>query len=150
MATPDRAPEDIEQATVVSIAVTHVRDDPQPDLRLDSRTAELCMQGARAEFERRVDDARRLYAEAWAAAMDDYDCFMAAHYIGHLAVDPADALRWHTVALDRARSVGVRSDRLLGSLYVNLGHAYERLGQPDEAARYFDLAASHGVTHRVE
>ena len=42
-----------------------------------SRTAQLCIAGTQAEYERRLDDARRLYREAWEAVTDDYDACYA-------------------------------------------------------------------------
>ena len=62
----------------------------------------LCMAGTRAEFERRLDDARRLYAEAWSLATDDHGRCIAAHYVAHLEDDPGEALRWNLRALEHA------------------------------------------------
>jgi hypothetical protein len=115
---------------------------------LTRRTVQLCAAGTRAEFERHHDDARRLFAAAWQAATDDYDRAVAAHYIAHLERDPDDRLLWNRRALDHAQ----RADRdlvapLLGSLYVNLGHSYELVAEPQEAERYYALAAEHGILH---
>lgn len=111
---------------------------------LDSRTAQLCMEGTRAEFERRIDDARKIFRQAWDAAIDDYDASIAAHYVAHLEPDPQLALRWNLVALERGRLDG-RAAEFMGSLLVSVGGAYESLGQLVEAERYFALAAEHGV-----
>jgi len=48
---------------------------------LGGRTARLCMEGTQAEFERRIDDARRLFLATWEARVDAYDAAMAAHYV---------------------------------------------------------------------
>ena len=65
-------------------------------LRLDlsSRTALLCMAGTQAEFDRRLEDARDLFTQAWDAATVDYEASMAAHYVAHLEPDPVAALEW--------------------------------------------------------
>jgi hypothetical protein len=114
---------------------------------LDSLTAQLCIEGTQAEFERRIDDARRLFLAAWEARADDYDAAMAAHYVAHLEPDPGEALRWHTVALEHAR-LDDRSAEFMGSLLVSVGGAYEALGAAAEAQRFFALAAQRGVQHR--
>ncbi len=119
-------------------------------MNITSRTAQLCLEGTRAEFERRGDEARQLYREAWAAALDDYDRAIAAHYLGHAALsingDPVAALPWFRIGLDAAcrdeRAAGFR-----GSAHAALGGCYEALGMP-EAAHEFEMAAQLGVIHR--
>ena len=114
---------------------------------LSSRTAELCIAGTKAEFERRLDEARALFAQAWDAATNDYEASMAAHYVAHLESDPAAALEWHVEALRLAR-LAPHTLEFLPSLYVSLGGAYEQAGDVDLARQYFDLAADHGLVHR--
>jgi hypothetical protein len=113
---------------------------------LDSRTARLCVEGTRAEFERRIDDARGLFQAAWEARANDYDAAMAAHYVAHLETDPNEALRWHLLALERAQR-DARSAEFTGSLLVSLGGAYEAVGDVTAAKRFFELASHHGVQH---
>lgn len=116
---------------------------------VSTRTAQLCIAGTRSEFERRLDDARRLYQEAWDAAIDDCDAAVAAHYIAHLAENPEAALHWNLVALDRAGR-DRRTAEFLPSLYVSLGASYESVGEQTEAERYYARAAEHGLIHRPE
>lgn len=114
-------------------------------METSSRTAQLCIAGTQAEFERRIDDARRCYLEAWQAVFDDYDAAIAAHYIAHLESDPRTALPWHLRALEAA----YRDDRtreFRASLHVSLGGCYETLGMP-EAERHFAMAAQLGIVH---
>ncbi len=62
-----------------------------------------------------------------------------------------DTLHWNQEALARADAVGdsrVRS--FYPSLYLNMGHSYEVLGNRAEASRYYALAAGLGVVHQVE
>lgn len=121
-----------------------------PNMDTNSRTTQLCIAGTQAEYARRLDDARRLYREAWDAAADDYDACIAAHYIAHLEADSAQALRWNLEALSRAERVPERTAEFLASLYVNLGRSYELLGDLAEAERYYGLAAEHGLVHHSE
>jgi hypothetical protein len=106
------------------------------------------MAGVTAEFERRPNDARRLYAEAWDLAADDYERCVAAHYVAHLEDDPNEALRWNLLALENAeRADPALVTEFLPSLYVNLGHSYERTGQNELATRYYGAAAELGLVH---
>ncbi len=111
----------------------------------------LCMAGIHAEFERRLDDAREFYAQAWRSAADDYDKAIAGHYVAHLTTDPVEGLRWNQVALAHAeRGDPEMVKELLPSLYVNLGRSFEQVGEEVESARYYALAASLDLVHQPE
>ena len=116
---------------------------------LTSRTAQLCVAGNAAEFERRLDAARALFQQAWDSATNDYEASIAAHYIAHLATDPASALRWDIEALRRAR-LDQRAAEFLPSLYVSLASSFEKVGNSAEARRYFELAAELGLHHHSD
>lgn len=115
---------------------------------VSSRAAQLCIEGTRAEFEGRIDDARECYSRAWDTAATPYEQAIAAHYVAHLEPSPDEALRWHRLALEHAESDD-RADEFMGSLLVSLGGAYEGLGMHEEAARYFGLASRRGVHHAM-
>ncbi|MAT97967.1 MAG: hypothetical protein CL608_12545 [Anaerolineaceae bacterium] len=111
----------------------------------------LCMAGTRLEFQGRIDEARQRFAAAWDCATDDYEKCIAAHYVGHLAQTPADALLWHQTALDHARHAeAALVESFMPSLYVNLGHAYEQTGDTAQAKHFYDLAAALGLVHQRE
>ncbi|MFF4603902.1 hypothetical protein ACFY12_14370 [Streptomyces sp. NPDC001339] len=101
----------------------------------------LCVEGMRAEAEGRAEMALVLFQQAWELAADDYEACIAAHYLARHQNSPQETLRWNQECLDRADRVGgerVRS--FYPSLYVNMGHAYRRLGQTALAHRYFRRA----------
>ncbi len=104
---------------------------------------ELCNAGMQAEADGRYADARALFQRAWEARRNDYDACIAAHYVARHQQSPQDTLHWHQVALDHAEQVA--DDRVRDfypSLYLNLGHAHELVDMPDEARRYYALAAA--------
>lgn len=118
---------------------------------LDDPVIKLCAEGTRAEFEGRIDDARRFYGQAWEAAQDDYGACVAAHYVARHQEHIKDRLRWNLEALARAEAVG--DDRVsifYPSLYLNLGRCYELLGNPSQSQRYYALAAELGFAHQVD
>lgn len=111
----------------------------------------LCEAGTQAEFDRRLDDARNLYAEAWRVANDDYERCVAAHYVARLQIDAAEGLRWNLAALEHARRAEPGTvAAFLPSLYVNLGRSYELTGNATLSAHFYALAAAHGLIHRPE
>jgi tetratricopeptide (TPR) repeat protein len=112
---------------------------------------QLCLAGTRAEFEKRHDEARVFYLQAWEAARDDYEACIAAHYLARMQENPAETLRWNREALIRAEAVG--DERVRGfypSLYVNLGVSHEKMGNRVEAQKYFALAAQSGMAHQPD
>lgn len=117
----------------------------------ENPVVKLCIAGSRAEFEGRIDDARHLYRQAWDAATDDYEACIAAHYVARRQADPQETLRWNQEALARAGAINDdRVDAFYPSLYVNLGHAHEVLGNQIEAAHFCKLAADLGLVHQPE
>ena len=112
---------------------------------------QLCTQGTRAEFEGRANDAHEIYRQAWDLAKDDYEACIAAHYVARFQATPEEALRWNQQALERANRVNDdRVKEFYPSLYLNLGHSYEKLGNQGEAQRYYGLAAQLGAVHQPE
>ena len=112
---------------------------------------QLCMDGARAEFERRIEDARILYQQAWDSRTDDYEACIATHYVARFQDSAEESLRWNQLALTHADAVkDERVEEFYPSLYLNLGHSYELIGDKTEAHKYYDLAAALGVVHQRE
>lgn len=112
---------------------------------------QLCIQGTFAEFEKRTDDARALYQQAWDLHADDYEACIAAHYLARFQDTPKEALHWNQVALEHADAVSdERAREFYPSLYLNLGRSHEILGNQEEAQRYYDLAAELGVVHQPD
>ena len=120
--------------------------DPQNEV------VRLCAAGARAEFERRPDDARALYQQAWDAASDHCEAAIAAHYVARFAASAQEALHWNQVALSRAEAATAGSDPRVApfypSLYLSLGKAHEALGDHASAKHVYDRATALGAPHR--
>jgi tetratricopeptide (TPR) repeat protein len=117
----------------------------------DNPVIKLCIEGTQAEFHGLIDQARSLYQKAWAAAQDDYDACIAAHYVARHQENHRDRLHWNQLALDKANAVPGDSVReFYPSLLLNVGQSYELLGDLKEANRYYDLAAKWGVIHQAD
>jgi hypothetical protein len=118
---------------------------------INNPVIKLCIEGTNAEFEGRVGDAHILYDQAWELRKDDYDACIAAHYVARFRDAPEDTLHWNQEALKRADAVNDDSVKdFYPSLYLNLGHSYELLGNISEAQKYYSLAAELGVVHQDE
>ncbi|MDQ3007180.1 MAG: hypothetical protein M3R47_17580 [Chloroflexota bacterium] len=116
---------------------------------INNPVIKLCIEGTRAEFEHRTEEARILYKQAWAARKDDYDACIAAHYVARFQDSVEESLRWNQVALKHANAVNdERVKDFYPSLYLNLGRSYELAGNQNEAQKYYDLAAELGVLHQ--
>lgn len=108
----------------------------------DNPVVRLCMEGMEAEAQGRFETARKLFEQAWSICQDDYDACMAAHFLARHQDSPQATFEWNKEALNRANAVG--DDRVLSfysSLYLNLGHSYETLGDLAEARRHYQMAA---------
>lgn len=111
----------------------------------------LCVAVTQAEFAGRLDEARRLAWLAWQAATDDYEACIAAHYVARYQDTNEGALHWNQLALVRAQAVNdSRVESFYPSLYLNMGRAYEKLGDQAAAQGYYALAARLGVDHQGE
>ena len=114
----------------------------------DNPVIQLCMEGTRAEFEHRLEDARLLYQQAWKARTDDYDACIAAHYVARFQDSAEESLRWNQIALDHANAVNdERVKDFYPSLYLCLGHSYEMLEDKANAEKYYNLAVELGTIH---
>jgi hypothetical protein len=97
-----------------------------------------------AETDGRLDDAKRLYEQAWSGHSTDYEACIAAHYLARRQPSIEDEFKWNKVALARACSID--SDLVGGfyaSLYLNVGHSYEKLGDLNAAREHLQLAQHH-------
>jgi hypothetical protein len=118
---------------------------------INNPVIQLCIEGTRAEYQGNQSAARRFYEQAWVAAQDDYEACIAAHYFARFQATDEDTLKWNQEALDRAGRVkDGRVNDFYPSLYLNLGHSYEVLGNLVEAQRYYDLAEKLGVVHQAD
>ena len=99
----------------------------------------------RAESKGDPDEARDLFERAWAVAADDYDRCVAAHFLARHQPSPAENLRWNEEALRLADAVAAtdpeRVRSFYPSLHLNVGYAWEVVGQTDTARRHYTLAA---------
>jgi hypothetical protein len=109
----------------------------------ENPVVKLCAAGMQAEAAGCDDEARTLFLQAWAAAQDDYEACIAAHFVARQQPTLADTLYWNQRALAHADAVD--DERMAGfypSLYLNLGRCHELLGDAAQARACYGCAAA--------
>lgn len=93
--------------------------------------------------ETNLDEAKKLFLQAWQEATEDFEKFIAAYYVAQYEEDAAATLPWYEKALEialRMKDATVQSAFSL--LYAHIAKCYEELGEHDKAKEYDTLSAS--------
>ncbi|MBZ4191839.1 NAD(+)--rifampin ADP-ribosyltransferase [Niabella sp. 3A5MI-3] len=104
-----------------------------------------CMQGMELAEKGQSGAAAAVFLQAWNEAGNDFEKFIAAHFLARHQQDTRDKLTWLHTALQHGRSVN--SDAVksaLPSLYTNMTQCYATLGDADNEKKYRELAVSAG------
>lgn len=90
------------------------------------------------------DEAGQLFGQAWEEATNDFEKFLAAHFVARHQKNMSDQLKWLETALELALKIndpGVMA--ALPSLYANVARCYEDLGDAEYAKKNKELALRH-------
>lgn len=112
-------------------------------MKLDpaNRIVSLCTKGMALEAKGAYKDAFTVFEKAWLLASDNFEKFIAAHYLARVQNGVEKKLEWDRRALLLARKVRnaqVRSS--YPSLYLNIGKCYEDLNNFKEAQKHYQRA----------
>jgi tetratricopeptide (TPR) repeat protein len=109
----------------------------------DNAVVRLCVEGMEWEGKGQFEEASRLFLSAWQESKDDFESCIAAHYIARHQKSPPEVLRWNQEALNRANAVNDdRVQEFYPSLHLNMGKAYEDMGNREKAQTSYELAAA--------
>lgn len=103
----------------------------------------LCLQGMSWEENGKPEEAGKLFLQAWEQATNDFEKFLAAHYLARHQKNVPDKLHWLNTSLQFALKVNddtVKS--AFSNLYLNIAKCYEDLNDPTSAKEYAHLAMS--------
>ena len=103
----------------------------------------LCVQGMEMEAEDRLEEASRIFLQAWNESTNDFEKFTAAYYVARHQEAVRDKLKWLETSLQfalRINDVTVRG--AFPSLYSNIAKCYEDLNDLDNARKNHDLSNS--------
>jgi tetratricopeptide (TPR) repeat protein len=103
-----------------------------------------CIQGMALEDEGRSEEAGKIFLQAWNEATNDFEKFLAAHYVARHQINVSDRLNWSQTALQFALKINDDSVKeAFTSLYVNVAKCYEDLNDFDNAKKNYELANSY-------
>jgi tetratricopeptide (TPR) repeat protein len=101
----------------------------------------LCLQGMDLEGKSRPEEASRLFIQAWNEAANDFEKFIAAHYVARHQKNVSDKLKWLETALQFALKINDDAvQSAFPSLYSNIAKCYEHLNDLDKAKKNYELA----------
>lgn len=103
----------------------------------------LCLQGMAMEEKGEPDEALKLFLQGWNEATNNFEKFMAAHYIARQQKTVSEKLQWLETALQYALTINDDSVKsAFPALYSNIAKCYEDLGYPEKAKEHVELATS--------
>lgn len=109
----------------------------------NNNIVKLCALGMEMEGKGKPEEANKLFMQAWNEATNDFEKFIAAHYVARHQKTLADKLKWDETALQLALKMNNDTVKeAFPSLYLNIAKCYEDLGDFNEAKKHYDLALS--------
>jgi hypothetical protein len=89
------------------------------------------------------EEAIKLFLQAWNEATNDFERFIAAHYVARHQKDVPEKLKWLETGLQLALKINDNSVKAaLPSLYKGIARCYEELNDPNNAKKNYELANS--------
>lgn len=108
-----------------------------------NNVVKLCLQGMDMEEKNKPDVASKLFMQGWNEATNDFEKFLAAHYIARQQKTVSDKLNWLETTLKFALKVNDSAVKsAFPSLYLNIAKCYEELNDNTKAKENFELAIS--------
>jgi hypothetical protein len=102
----------------------------------------LCLQGMALEEANKPAEALEVFLRAWEDAGNDFEKFLAAHYVARHQDTVPDKLKWLEKGLHHALQVNdVSAQSALPALYSSIAQCYEDLGDHENAKKNSALAA---------
>ena len=103
----------------------------------------LCIEGMNLEDKGEPAEAAKVFLRAWNEASNDFEKFIAAHYVARHQENVADKLKWSETALQSALKINDENvTSAYPSLYANIARSYEELGDVDNANKNYQLSRS--------
>src|SRR5664279_985496 len=95
----------------------------------NNNIVKLCLQGMGMEEKGKPEEASTLFLQAWNEATNDFEKFIAAHYVARHQKNVSDKLKWLETCLQFA--LKIKDDTVKSAfpfLYLNIAKCYEDLG----------------------
>ena len=107
----------------------------------NNNVVKLCLEGMGLEEKGKPEEASKLFLQAWNESTNDFEKFIATHYVARHQKNISDRLNWLETGLQFA--LKINSDVVKSafpSLYLNIAKCYEGLNDPDKAKKNYELA----------
>ena len=102
----------------------------------NNNIVKLCIQGMGMEGKGETEEASKFFLQAWNEATNDFEKFLAAHFIARHQEDISERLHWLETALEFASKINDDAvSSAFSSLYSNIAECYEDLGETDNAKK---------------
>lgn len=102
-----------------------------------------CLQGMGMEEKGNAEDAGRLFMQAWNEATNDFEKFLAAHFVARHQKSVSDKLEWLQTSLQFALTGNNATVQgAISTLYLGIAKCYEELNDPDNAKKNYDVGIS--------
>lgn len=109
----------------------------------NNKIIQRCLHGMNLEDEGKPEEAHKVFLQAWNEATNEFEKFIAAHYVARRQDNVADKLKWLATALQFALKINDHAvESAFPSLYLNIAKCYEELGDPDNTKKNRALAIS--------
>ncbi len=107
----------------------------------NNNAVKLCAQGMEIEGGGDKVEAQKLFMQAWNEAKDDFEKFIAAHYVARNQKTIEGKLEWDELALKLAIKItDYNINQSLPSLYLNIAKGYEDLKDYKKAFENYQMA----------
>src|ERR1700739_1296302 len=101
----------------------------------------LCLQGMALEDKNQHEEASQLFIKAWNEATNDFEKFIAAHYVARHQKNVSDKLKWLQTGLQLALKINDEAVKAaFVPLYKNIAVCYEDLNDQANAKKNHELA----------
>ena len=108
---------------------------------------QLCIQGMDMEEKGHVDEAARLFYEAYNQATNDFEKFTATHHVARVQKTTGDKLLWLQSELAYALKIDDEAVKAaFMPLYLAIAKCYEELGDEENAQKNRELAEAANYT----
>lgn len=113
----------------------------EADFSPANHIVKLCLQGIMSEEKRNFEAAAELALKAWNEAANNFEKFIAAHFVARYQKDVHKKLEWFEKALAFATSsTNSAAKSALPTIYSNIALCYRQLSEPVNAKKYEELA----------